>query len=65
MPPICVKGNTQAGTAILWPRLRKGHVIDYRRRVPVGIEMVVGSREWPHSRPKLVQVGNNVPRIGS
>jgi hypothetical protein len=35
----------------LWAHLRKGHAIDHRRRIPVGIQVVVRSREWSHSRP--------------
>lgn len=49
----------------LWPRLRDGEVIDHRRRIPVGIQVVVSSLEWSLNRVEPVQVSNQVLRIGS
>ena len=45
-------------------RLRNGDVIDQRRRIPVRIQVVVGSREWSRGRPSLVQETREVSRIG-
>ena len=49
----------------LWPHLRDGEVINHRRRIPVGIQVVVSSLEWPLNRVEPVQVSNQVLRIGS
>jgi hypothetical protein len=49
----------------LRPRLRNGEVINHGRRIPVGIQVVVSSLEWSRNRVELVQVSNQVLRIGS
>jgi hypothetical protein len=49
----------------LWPLLRNGYVIDYGRRIPLRIQVVISSLEWTHSRPVLVQVSRKVLRVGS
>ena len=46
------------------PRLRSGESIDRGRRIPLGIQVVVGSLEWPCGRPGLVQETREVARIG-
>ena len=35
--------------------LRNGKVVDYRRRIPVGIQVVVSFLEWHRICPDLVQ----------
>jgi hypothetical protein len=40
-------------------------VINHGRRIPVGIQVIVSSLEWPRSRPELVQEKTEVLRIGS
>jgi hypothetical protein len=45
--------------------LRNGKVINHRRRIPVGIQVVVSSLEWHRICPDLVQDSRQILRIGS
>ena len=45
--------------------LRNGKVINHRRRIPVGIKVVVSSLEWHRMCPDLVQDSRQILRIGS
>src|SRR6266850_1857051 len=47
------------------PHLCNGEVVDHGGRVPVRIQVVVGSWEWSCSSPELVQYGREVLRVGS
>jgi hypothetical protein len=45
--------------------LRNGKVVNYRRRIPVGIQVVVSLLEWHRICPDLVQESRKIFRIGS
>ena len=45
--------------------LRNGKVINHRRRIPVGVQVVVSLLEWHRICPDLVQESRQVLRIGS
>ena len=45
--------------------IRNGKVINHRRRIPVGIQVVVSSLEWHRICPDLVQDSRQILRIGS
>jgi len=47
------------------PYLCNGEVVDHGARVPVRIQVVVGSWEWSYSSPELVQDGREVLRVGN
>ena len=51
--------------SLLWRRLRNWDVINDRRRIPVWVQVIVSTLEWPRVRQRLVQVAGEVPRIGS
>jgi hypothetical protein len=50
---------------VLWSRLRDREVINHRRRIPVGVQVIVRSLERSRSRPELLKVRNQVLRVGS
>jgi hypothetical protein len=45
--------------------LLNAKVVDHGAWVPVGVQVVIGSWEWPFSSPELVQYGREVVGIRS
>jgi hypothetical protein len=44
--------------------LRNGDVIEHGGWVPIGIQTIVGPREWAPSRPEFMQERREVLRVG-
>jgi hypothetical protein len=58
------KDGTENNRGIIKKSLRNGKVINHRRRIPVGIQVVVSSLEWHRICPDLVQDSRQIFRIG-
>jgi hypothetical protein len=67
---ILTIGNTEKiewkiiGGSCIKMSLRNGNMINYRRRIPVGIQVVVGLLEWHRICPEFVQDSRKILRIG-
>jgi hypothetical protein len=59
------KDETENNRGTIKMSLRNGKVINDRRRIPVGIQVVVSSPEWHRICPDLVQDSRQILRIGS
>ena len=60
-----VQMGTENNRGSIKTRLRNGKVINHRRRIPVGIQVVVGSLKWDRICPDLVQDSGQILRIGN